>query len=114
MPNGIWPPVWIKWILLSRFCIFFKRQTGFPKFFPCFLGFEFFWVVVPEIIEKMLIRSLQDLEFHQIVVRKAFDVVPPKVGYSLTDYGRSAIPLLLALFNWGENHIEKHKDLVFH
>jgi DNA-binding HxlR family transcriptional regulator len=79
-----------------------------------FFGLQIFGVVVPEITEKMLIRSLQDLEFHQIAARKAFEVVPPKVEYSLTDYGRSVIPLLLALFNWGENHIEKHKDLVFH
>jgi DNA-binding HxlR family transcriptional regulator len=68
---------------------------------------------IPEVTEKMLIRSLQDLELHQIVERKVYQVVPPKVEYSLTEYGQTVIPLLVALFSWGENHIEKHYDLVF-
>ena len=69
---------------------------------------------IPEITEKVLIRSLQDLELHQIVERKVYDVLPPKVEYSLTDYGQSVVTLLIALFNWGENHIKKHSDLIFH
>jgi DNA-binding HxlR family transcriptional regulator len=69
---------------------------------------------IPEINEKMLIRSLQDLELHQIIERKVYEVVPPKVEYSLTEYGQSVIPLLVTLFNWGENHIAKHPNLIFH
>lgn len=68
---------------------------------------------IPEISEKMLIRSLQDLEYHKIVDRLVHEQVPPKVEYSLTEYGQSVIPLLKALFQWGETHIEKHSDLIF-
>lgn len=68
---------------------------------------------IPEISEKMLIRSLQDLEYHKIVDRLVYEQIPPKVEYSLTDYGQSVIPLLKALFQWGETHIEKHSDLIF-
>jgi len=69
---------------------------------------------IPEISEKMLIRSLQDLEYHRIVDRLVYEQIPPKVEYSLTEYGQSVIPLLQALFQWGETHIEKHSDLIFH
>jgi DNA-binding HxlR family transcriptional regulator len=69
---------------------------------------------IPEINEKMLIRSLQDLEYHQIVNRVVHDLIPPKVEYSLSEYGQSVISLLKTLFQWGENHIEKHSDLIFH
>ncbi len=69
---------------------------------------------IPEISEKMLIRSLQDLEYHTIVSRQVYEQVPPKVEYSLTEYGQSVIPLLKTLFQWGENHIAKHSDLIFH
>jgi DNA-binding HxlR family transcriptional regulator len=68
---------------------------------------------IPEISEKMLIRSLQDLEYHKIVDRLVYEQVPPKVEYSLSAYGQSVIPLLQVLFQWGETHIEKHSDLIF-
>ncbi len=68
---------------------------------------------IPEISEKMLISSLQELEYQQIVHRHVFETIPPQVEYSLTEYGLQTKPLLELLFAWGENHIENHGDLIF-
>jgi DNA-binding HxlR family transcriptional regulator len=69
---------------------------------------------IPEISEKMLISSLQELEHHTIVNRKVIEVIPPQVEYSLSDYGESVRPLLEALFGWGEGHINQHSNKIFH
>lgn len=69
---------------------------------------------IPEISEKMLISSLQELEHHNIVVRTVVEAIPPQVEYSLSKYGQSVRPVLETLFSWGESHIKKHSDKIFH
>jgi DNA-binding HxlR family transcriptional regulator len=69
---------------------------------------------IPEISEKMLISSLQELEHHNIVVRTVVEAIPPQVEYSLSKYGHSVRPVLETLFGWGEGHIKKHSDKIFH
>ena len=56
------------------------------------------------ISEKMLIQSLKELEKDGLVNRKVYRQVPPKVEYSLTDIGRSFVPVLTAMFNWGRSY----------
>ncbi|MBD2768392.1 helix-turn-helix transcriptional regulator [Hymenobacter sp. BT664] len=68
---------------------------------------------IPEISEKMLISSLQELEFHAIVVRKVVEAVPPQVEYSLSAYGQSVSPVLETLLGWGEGHISQYSDKIF-
>ncbi|MGX7197754.1 winged helix-turn-helix transcriptional regulator [Enterococcus olivae] len=60
---------------------------------------------IPEITKKMLTSQLRELEAHQIVYRKVYQQVPPKVEYSLTDYGSSLIPLLVSMRSWGRKHL---------
>jgi Predicted transcriptional regulators len=62
------------------------------------------------ITEKMLIQQLRELERDGLVNRKVYLEIPPKVEYSLTSYGRSFVPLLLALNSWGTEHIKKAKS----
>ena len=69
---------------------------------------------IPEISEKMLISSLQELEYHNIVVRTVVEAIPLQVEYSLSKYGQSVRPVLETLFGWGESHIKKHSDKIFH
>ena len=69
---------------------------------------------IPEISEKMLISSLQELEHHNIVVRTVLEAIPPQVEYSLSKHGQSVRPVLETLFGWGEGHIKKHSDKIFH
>ncbi|MCS5347948.1 helix-turn-helix transcriptional regulator [Staphylococcus aureus] len=60
----------------------------------------------PSITKKMLTQQLRDLEKQDIVHREVYPVVPPKVEYSITDYGKSIIPVLEAIIEWGEKHLD--------
>ena len=56
------------------------------------------------ISEKMLIQSLKELEKDGLVNRKVYRQVPPKVEYSLTDIGKSFVPVLNSMFQWGKSY----------
>ena len=60
--------------------------------------------MIPAISQKMLTQQLRELEADGIVHRKVYPVVPPKVEYSMTDYGRTLSPILKAMVDWGEKH----------
>ena len=53
---------------------------------------------------KTLTDSLKMLEADGLVHREEYPQVPPKVEYSLTEKGKSLIPMLTALCVWGEDH----------
>ena len=59
---------------------------------------------IPSITQKMLTQQLRELESDGLLNRKVYAQVPPKVEYSLTDSGRSFLPILRALHKWGESH----------
>ena len=62
--------------------------------------------LMPGITQRMLVNQLRELEDHLIVHREVYAVVPPKVEYSLTDHGRSLMPILDTMYEWGKNYIE--------
>lgn len=70
--------------------------------------------LIPDITQKMLTSHLKELEFHDIIDRKVYAQVPPKVEYSLTEYGRGIVPILSALQNWGENHLSHLEQIYDH
>lgn len=53
---------------------------------------------------KMLISQLRELEEDKLIKRKVYPVVPPKVEYSLTELGKSLIPILQEMKTWGEKY----------
>ena len=53
---------------------------------------------------KSLSQTLKKLERDNLVNRKEYPQIPPKVEYSLTEIGKSLIPILDSLCEWGENH----------
>ncbi len=59
---------------------------------------------IPQIRQRMLTNQLRELEKDGIVARKVFPVVPPKVEYRLTKYGKSLEPILHAMRDWGAHH----------
>ena len=63
---------------------------------------------IPQITKKMLAQQLRELERDGIVHREVFAEVPPRVEYSLTEYGKSLDPVIEALSTWGRRHLEKH------
>ncbi|MBA2874877.1 winged helix-turn-helix transcriptional regulator [Thermaerobacillus caldiproteolyticus] len=62
--------------------------------------------LMPGITQRMLVNQLRELEADLIVQRKVYPVVPPKVEYSLTEHGKSLIPILDAMYEWGKNYME--------
>lgn len=52
------------------------------------------------ISQKVLTANLRFLEEHNLIERKVFPVVPPKVEYSLTDLGKSLQPILNQMTEW--------------
>jgi DNA-binding HxlR family transcriptional regulator len=62
---------------------------------------------VPQITRKMLAAQLRELERDGIVRRVAYDEVPPRVEYSLTEHGRSLAPVVRAICEWGGGHLER-------
>ncbi len=57
-----------------------------------------------KVTHKMLTQQLRELESDEIIIRKVFSEVPPKVEYSLTLLGKSAIPIIDMLQEWGEGY----------
>ncbi|MBB6672071.1 winged helix-turn-helix transcriptional regulator [Cohnella nanjingensis] len=61
--------------------------------------------LMPAITQKMLTQQLRELEEHGIVNRIAYNQIPPKVEYELSEYGHSLEPILNSLCEWGEARI---------
>ena len=59
---------------------------------------------IPGITQKMLTNQLRELEDEDIIERYVYPQVPPKVEYSITDYGRTLEPILEAMHEWGTKH----------
>lgn len=57
---------------------------------------------IPEITTKMLTQQLRELEVDQVITRKVYPVIPPKVEYSLTKQGQKLLPIIELLNSWGE------------
>ncbi|TDQ43001.1 winged helix-turn-helix transcriptional regulator [Aureibacillus halotolerans] len=65
---------------------------------------------IPGITQKMLTSQLRELESHDIVQRKVYSQIPPKVEYSVTTYGRTLDPILHAMHSWSETHIDRMNE----
>jgi DNA-binding HxlR family transcriptional regulator len=61
---------------------------------------------IPQITEKMLSIQLKALEEDGIIKREVYAEVPLRVEYSLTEFGKSLIPLLEAISKWGRQLTE--------
>ncbi len=59
----------------------------------------------PRITQRMLTKQLRQLEEDGLITRKVYTQVPPKVEYSLTELGKSLMPILDQLCEWGTEHM---------
>ncbi len=64
---------------------------------------------MPEITAKMLTQQLRELEQDGLVTRRVYAEVPPKVEYSLSEFGETLKPILENLARWGAEH---HQQIV--
>lgn len=59
---------------------------------------------------KMLTQQLRELENQKLIHRQVYPVIPPKVEYSLTELGKSLLPILVSMRDWGAQYM-KSKNL---
>ena len=63
---------------------------------------------MPTVTERTLSLQLKTLEEDGIIKRKVYTTKPPlKVEYSLTDFGKTLIPLIQSIADWGDSVVEK-------
>ena len=62
---------------------------------------------IPKVTQRMLTNQLRELEEDGILARKIYPVVPPKVEYRLTEYGKTLESIMYTMREWGSIHLEK-------
>jgi DNA-binding HxlR family transcriptional regulator len=67
----------------------------------------------PGLTQKMLTQQLRDMEQNGLINRRVYPVVPSKVEYSLTEFGRTLIPVLYAMNKWGNDYITNSTSLDY-
>lgn len=62
--------------------------------------------LIPGVTQRMLTQQLRELEDSGVVERKVYAVVPPRVDYSLTKFGRTLKPIIVQMKEWGDRYLE--------
>ncbi len=91
--GGKWKPL-ILWQLREEILRFSGLQQSMPGISP-----------------KMLTKQLRELEEDGLVLRVVFPEIPPKVEYSLTSFGKTVIPVLDSLCQWGSEYLGRQCTL---
>ncbi len=63
--------------------------------------------LLPGVAHKVLSQQLKDLETDELIKRKQYDEIPPKVEYSMTEKGKTLLPLLEEMHRWGTEQSQK-------
>ena len=74
--------------------------------------FNEFRRLMPALTQRMLTLQLRELEEDGVVHREVYPVVPPKVEYSLTEFGMTLKPIIMLMQEWGTKY-EKMKPRKF-
>ncbi|WP_321505766.1 helix-turn-helix domain-containing protein [uncultured Methanoregula sp.] len=85
--GGKWKPI-ILWHLRENVLRFNELQKGLPG-----------------VNSKMLTKQLRELEEDGVIRRKVYAEVPPRVEYTITDFGMTVLPILEALCDWGARYL---------
>ena len=88
-----------KWSMLVLFMLN-RSETGV-------LRFNEIRRLMTDCSQKMLSQTLKNLEQSHLVHREVYPEVPPRVEYSLTGTGRSLMPAITALIDWGKEHFDE-------
>lgn len=88
-----------KWSLLVLFMLN-KSETGV-------LRFNEIRRLMTDCSQKMLSQTLKRLEQSHLVHREVYPEVPSRVEYSLTDTGKSLMPAITLLIDWGKRHFDE-------
>ncbi|MFP7655436.1 winged helix-turn-helix transcriptional regulator [Chryseobacterium proteolyticum] len=67
---------------------------------------------IPDASRRVLNIQLKELEEHELVTKKIYAQVPPKVEYSLTDFGKTLIPVISVLGGWGDENEDRLRRVI--
>jgi DNA-binding HxlR family transcriptional regulator len=67
---------------------------------------------IPDASRRVLNIQLNELEKHGLITKKIYPVVPPKVEYNLTEFGKTLIPVIAALGQWADEHEERLRSVI--
>jgi DNA-binding HxlR family transcriptional regulator len=95
MISGKWKPL----------ILYFLGQEGTKRFGQI-------KVFIDKISHKSLTNQLRELEEDGLVQRVVYPEVPPKVEYSLTEKGKTLLPILESMCEWGEKNMAKRYKLI--
>jgi DNA-binding HxlR family transcriptional regulator len=67
---------------------------------------------IPRATRRVLNVQLSELEKHGLISRKIYPELPPRVEYKLTPFGRTVLPVVTALGEWGDKHQERLRRVI--
>ena len=67
---------------------------------------------IPGATRRVLNVQLNELERHGLISKTIYPQLPPKVEYSLTDFGRTLLPVIEVMAQWGNAHRERLEQLL--
>ncbi|WP_207424999.1 helix-turn-helix domain-containing protein [Pedobacter sp. SYSU D00535] len=67
---------------------------------------------IPDASRRVLNIQLKELEEHDLIKKKIYPVVPPKVEYRLTEFGKTLIPVIAAMGQWADEHEVHLRDVI--
>jgi DNA-binding HxlR family transcriptional regulator len=76
------------------------------------MRFSQFKRMLPDITDKMLTQQLRELEADRLIIRKVYPVVPPKVEYTFSAFGKTLEPVIAAIATWGETYEQEIRSCL--
>ncbi|HTF29249.1 MAG TPA: winged helix-turn-helix transcriptional regulator [Flavitalea sp.] len=67
---------------------------------------------IPDAPRKVLNNQLKELEGHELISKVIYAQVPPKVEYSLTEFGKTLIPVIAILGQWGDENETRLRSVI--
>lgn len=61
---------------------------------------------IPEISKQTLTNQLRELETDGIIERMVFPEIPPRVEYTITEYGKTILPIIDSMYTWGRQNMK--------
>lgn len=66
--------------------------------------------LIPNATQRMITLQLRELEADGVLVRHVYAEVPPRVEYELTEFGKSLLPVLTSMRDWGKEFKERMNE----
>jgi len=63
---------------------------------------------IPSISKQMLVNQLRELEEDLLIERIIYAEIPPRVEYNLSEYGKTVLPIISIMADWGKIDLKEH------